>query len=83
MKVGIRIPGAGPWAGPDAISKIAQFAEKVGFDSLWMTEPRRTADEGRHALPLHRGREVPLGSGDALPGLPDLAHLGRGCDRAC
>ena len=38
MKVGIRIPGAGPWAGPDAISEIAQFAEKVGFDSLWMTD---------------------------------------------
>jgi probable F420-dependent oxidoreductase len=38
MKVGIRIPGAGPWAGPDAITEIAQFAEKVGFDSLWMTD---------------------------------------------
>jgi probable F420-dependent oxidoreductase len=38
MKVGIRIPGAGPWAGPEAITEIAQFAEKVGFDSLWMTD---------------------------------------------
>jgi probable F420-dependent oxidoreductase len=38
MKVGIRIPGAGPWAGPEAISEVSQFAEKVGFDSLWMTD---------------------------------------------
>lgn len=38
MKVGIRIPGAGPWAGPEAIAEISQFAEKAGFDSLWMTD---------------------------------------------
>jgi probable F420-dependent oxidoreductase len=38
MKVGIRIPGAGPWAGPDAITKVSQYAEAIGFDSLWMTD---------------------------------------------
>ncbi|MFD5721623.1 TIGR03619 family F420-dependent LLM class oxidoreductase [Streptomyces sp. NPDC127036] len=38
MKVGIRIPGAGPWAGPDAISEVSRYAEKIGFDSLWMTD---------------------------------------------
>lgn len=38
MKVGIRIPGAGPWAGPDAITQVSQHAERIGFDSLWMTD---------------------------------------------
>jgi probable F420-dependent oxidoreductase len=38
MKVGIRIPGAGPWAGPDAISEVSRYAEKIGFDSLFMTD---------------------------------------------
>jgi probable F420-dependent oxidoreductase len=38
MKVGIRIPGAGPWAGPGAITTVSQHAEKLGFDSLWMTD---------------------------------------------
>ncbi|QQZ16674.1 MULTISPECIES: LLM class F420-dependent oxidoreductase [Rhodococcus] len=38
MKVGIRIPGAGPWAGPEAITEVSRFAEKIGFDSLWMTD---------------------------------------------
>lgn len=38
MKIGIRIPGAGPWAGPDAIETVATHAERIGFDSLWMTD---------------------------------------------
>lgn len=38
MKLGIRIPGAGPWAGPDEISTVARRAEEMGFDSLWMTD---------------------------------------------
>ncbi len=38
MKIGIRIPGAGPWAGPDAIETVCRHAEEVGFDSLWMTD---------------------------------------------
>lgn len=38
MKFGLRIPGAGPYAGPDAISAFARKAEELGFDSLWMTD---------------------------------------------
>lgn len=38
MKIGIRIPGAGPWAGPDAIETVSTYAERIGFDSLWMTD---------------------------------------------
>ena len=38
MKFGLRLPGAGPFAGPDEITKFSQRAEELGFDSLWMTD---------------------------------------------
>lgn len=38
MKFGVRLPGAGPYAGPEAISAFARKAEELGFDSLWMTD---------------------------------------------
>jgi probable F420-dependent oxidoreductase len=38
MKFGLRLPGAGPYAGPEAISAFARKAEELGFDSLWMTD---------------------------------------------
>lgn len=36
MKFGVRLPGAGPLATPEAITRFARKAEEVGFDSLWM-----------------------------------------------
>ena len=38
MKFGLRLPGAGPYAGPEAIVAFAQKAEELGFDSVWMTD---------------------------------------------
>jgi len=38
MKFGLRLPGAGPYAGPEAISAFAIKAEELGFHSLWMTD---------------------------------------------
>ena len=38
MKFGLRLPGAGPYAGPEAITAFAQKAEHLGFDSIWMTD---------------------------------------------
>jgi probable F420-dependent oxidoreductase len=38
MKFGLRLPGAGPYAGPDAIVAFSQKAEELGFSSLWMTD---------------------------------------------
>lgn len=38
MKFGLRLPGAGPFAGPTEITRFAQRAEELGFDSLWMTD---------------------------------------------
>jgi probable F420-dependent oxidoreductase len=38
MKFGLRLPGAGPFAGPEAITAFARRAEELGFHSLWMTD---------------------------------------------
>ncbi|HSE54090.1 MAG TPA: LLM class F420-dependent oxidoreductase [Nocardioidaceae bacterium] len=38
MKFGLRLPGAGPYAGPHAIEAFASQAEQLGFHSLWMTD---------------------------------------------
>jgi probable F420-dependent oxidoreductase len=38
VKFGLRLPGAGPYAGPDAVAAFAQKAEELGFDSVWMTD---------------------------------------------
>jgi probable F420-dependent oxidoreductase len=45
MKVGIRIPTAGPLADPDSIAAVAARAEDLGFDSLWTTEHFALPDE--------------------------------------
>ncbi|HET9898640.1 MAG TPA: TIGR03619 family F420-dependent LLM class oxidoreductase [Streptosporangiaceae bacterium] len=38
MRFGLRLPGAGPFAGPEAITAFSAKAEELGFDSLWMTD---------------------------------------------
>lgn len=38
MKFGLRLPGAGPFATPEAIAGFARQAETLGFDSVWMTD---------------------------------------------
>lgn len=38
MKFGLRLPGAGPYAGPESITAFAQKAETLGFHSLFMTD---------------------------------------------
>ena len=38
MKLGFALPNIGPVGGPEAIIKIAQRAEALGYDSLWTIE---------------------------------------------
>ncbi len=38
MKLGIALPQLGEWATPDNIVKVAQHAEELGYNSLWMQE---------------------------------------------
>jgi len=38
MRIGFFLPQIGPAASVDAISKVAERAEEIGYDSLWVTE---------------------------------------------
>ncbi len=38
MRIGYGLPLAGPEAGPEALVRVAQRAEELGFDSLWVWE---------------------------------------------
>jgi len=38
MRFGFVLPNVGPMAGPEALVTVAQRAESLGFDSLWVTE---------------------------------------------
>ncbi|MCH7998435.1 MAG: TIGR03619 family F420-dependent LLM class oxidoreductase [Chloroflexi bacterium] len=38
MKLGFNLPQIGPAASPEAIVRVAQRAEELGYDSVWVTE---------------------------------------------
>ena len=38
MRIGYGLPVAGPAAGPEALVQVAEQAEKLNFDSLWVWE---------------------------------------------
>ncbi len=38
MRIGFILPQVGPVGSPEALKKVAQRAEKLGYDSLWTTE---------------------------------------------
>jgi probable F420-dependent oxidoreductase len=58
MRLGFILPHIGPWAGPEALTRVARRAEEIGYDSLWVTE--------RCLVPLDPITPYPLGN------LPDV-----------
>lgn len=38
MKIGFALPNIGPVATPDAVTKVAQHAESLAYNSLWTIE---------------------------------------------
>ena len=38
MKLGFNLPQLGPAASPEALKRVAQRAEELGYDSLWVTD---------------------------------------------
>jgi probable F420-dependent oxidoreductase len=53
VRLGYFLPHLGPAAGPDSITQVAEQAEQLGFDSLWVTE--------RSLVPLDPKTPYPLG----------------------
>ena len=38
MKFGVFLPSHGPAKSPDAVTRVAQYAESLGYDSLWVAD---------------------------------------------
>jgi alkanesulfonate monooxygenase SsuD/methylene tetrahydromethanopterin reductase-like flavin-dependent oxidoreductase (luciferase family) len=38
MKIGFSLPNIGPIGTPEAVTKVAQRAEAIGYNSLWTIE---------------------------------------------
>ncbi len=55
MRVGFALPQIGSIAGPDAITSVAQHAEKLGFHSVWVLD--------RLLYPLNPRAPYPVGDG--------------------
>src|SRR5947208_3727720 len=55
MRVGFALPQIGSIAGPDAITSVAQHAEKLGFHSVWVLD--------RLLYPLNPRVPYPVGDG--------------------
>jgi len=55
MRVGFALPQIGSIAGPDAITSVAQHAEKFGFHSVWVLD--------RLLYPLNPRAPYPVGDG--------------------
>lgn len=60
MRLGFALPQMGPLAGPDSIAAVAQRAEALGFDSLWVLD--------RLLYPVQPKAPYPAGDG-SLPAL--------------
>lgn len=58
MRLGVFLPQMGPVAGPEAISRVARWAEEAGLDGIWVTE--------RTLVPLEPQTPYPAGE------LPDI-----------
>ncbi|MBI2150848.1 MAG: LLM class F420-dependent oxidoreductase [Acidobacteria bacterium] len=55
MRIGFALPQVGSAAGPDALVTVAQRAEDLGFDSLWVLD--------RSLVPVNPRAPYPIGDG--------------------
>ena len=58
MRIGFALPQVGPEAGPQSLTMVAQHAEQLGFDSLWVLD--------RILWPVNPRAPYPIGDG-SLP----------------
>ena len=59
MKIGLGLPLSGAWAGPDAIARVAERAEELGFAELWTFQRLAIAD-GDELAPVYGSVLDPL-----------------------
>jgi len=59
MRLGFALPQIGPVAGPDALVTVAQRAEALGFDSLWVLDRMLCPVNPRTPYPASRDGALP------------------------
>jgi probable F420-dependent oxidoreductase len=59
MKVGISLPQLGPQASPEALIRVAQHAEELGYDSVWVLERLLWPLSPREPYPAARDGKLP------------------------
>lgn len=52
MKFGVKLPNSGPFATPEFLHRLAVECDKLGYDSLWMTDHINwTVDQAKYHFP--------------------------------
>jgi probable F420-dependent oxidoreductase len=60
LKVGVKLPTSGPFAGPEAIRAIARRCDELGFHSLWAQDHvSRSAADAEHHFGMGAWEEWP------------------------
>ena len=59
MRLGFNLPQIGPAASPEALVQVAQRAEELGYDSLWVTERLLYPIEPRTPYPASADGSLP------------------------
>src|SRR4029453_17325119 len=59
MNVGISLPQLGPQASPEALIRVAQHAEELGYDSVWVLERLLWPLSPREPYPAARDGKLP------------------------
>jgi len=78
VRLGFCLPQTGPLAGPEALTAVAQRAEQLGFDSLWVSERLLWPLEPRTPYPASRDGRLPEAAKQQLDPLETLAFVAAG-----
>src|SRR5260370_2035637 len=75
MKLGFSLPMAGPWATPENQVLVAQRAESLGYNSLWVFQRLLYAIKPQNDYPPLPGQPWPKAFGRAMDPLVSLAFV--------
>ena len=59
MRLGFNLPQIGPAANPEAMVQVAQRAEELGYDSVWVTDRVLYPIEPQSAYPANPDGSLP------------------------
>ncbi len=75
MKLGFSLPMAAPWASPDNQVRVAQAAERLGYQSLWVFQRLLYAIEPKNDYPPLPGQPWPKAFQSVYDPIVSLAYV--------